>query len=183
MSPPPSMPGCRCATCRRPPRTPTRAPPCATTGPGRRWTGTPPISSPRSSQEPPGNTPAEAVLPPAPPPPTDVRRKERRNETRCAGRSLQLAGECPLDESAVVVYQAGQGPQVNDSAVAGRDKVDDLADRRGVLVTCHDQGARRDLGRVSGLIQERPQVTGVILVVEVSGDIDPVHFSPPLARH
>jgi Phage integrase, N-terminal SAM-like domain len=109
--------------------------------------------------------------------------EELPDHSPATGRSLQLAGECPLDQSAVVVDQARQGPQVNDSAVAGRDKVDDLADRRGVLVARHDQGARRDLGRVSGLVQERPQVTGVVLVIEVSSDIDPVHFSPPLARH
>ena len=41
--------GCRCATCRRPPRTPTREPRCATTVAGNPWTGTPPISSLRSS--------------------------------------------------------------------------------------------------------------------------------------
>ena len=37
-------PGCHCGTCRRPPRTPTRAPPCATTAHGPAWTGTPPTS-------------------------------------------------------------------------------------------------------------------------------------------
>jgi len=45
-SPPPSTLGSRCATCRRLPPTPTRAPPCATTGRGPAWTGTPPASSP-----------------------------------------------------------------------------------------------------------------------------------------
>jgi len=39
----------RCAMCRKPHRTPIRAPPCATTGRGRAWTGMPPTSSPRSS--------------------------------------------------------------------------------------------------------------------------------------
>ena len=57
---------------------------------------------------------------------------------RCGRKSLQLAGKCPLDQGTVVVYQAGQRPQVNDRAVSGRDKGDDLADRSGVLVTGHD---------------------------------------------
>jgi hypothetical protein len=38
---PVSTPGCRCATFRRPPRTPTRAPPCGMTGRAPAWTGTP----------------------------------------------------------------------------------------------------------------------------------------------
>ncbi|HEX3962302.1 MAG TPA: tyrosine-type recombinase/integrase [Trebonia sp.] len=45
--------GCRCATCRKPPRTPTRAPQCGMTRPGPTWTGTPPTSSPPTSPEPP----------------------------------------------------------------------------------------------------------------------------------
>ena len=44
-----STPGSRSATSRKPPRTPTRAPPCATTAPGPAWTGTPPTSSPPTS--------------------------------------------------------------------------------------------------------------------------------------
>jgi hypothetical protein len=39
-------PVCRCATCRKPRRTLTRAPPCATTGPAPPWTGMRRISSP-----------------------------------------------------------------------------------------------------------------------------------------
>ena len=85
-SPPPSMPGCRYGTSRKPHRTPTRGPPCGRTGSGPPWTGTPLTSSPRSSPEPPGSTPAEAVLPPAPP--TDVRRKN-------AGTRPASRGEIP----------------------------------------------------------------------------------------
>ena len=44
-------PGFRCGTCRRPPPTPTRAPPCGMTGHAPAWTGMPPTSSPRSSPE------------------------------------------------------------------------------------------------------------------------------------
>ena len=54
-SPPPSTRESRCATCRRPPRTPTRAPPCATTGHAPASTDTPPTSSPPTSPEPPGS--------------------------------------------------------------------------------------------------------------------------------
>jgi len=49
---------------------------------------------------------------------------------------------------------------VNNGAIPCRHKIDDLADSGGVLVTGYDERAGRDLGRVSGLIQERPQVTG-----------------------
>jgi hypothetical protein len=48
-SPPVSTPGFPCGTCRRPPRTPTRAPLCATTGHGPAWTAMPPTSSPPTS--------------------------------------------------------------------------------------------------------------------------------------
>jgi hypothetical protein len=54
-SPPPWMPGCRCGTCRRPPRTPIRGPRCGTTGPAAAWTGTQPTSSLPTSQAPLGN--------------------------------------------------------------------------------------------------------------------------------
>ena len=60
-SPPPSTPGSRCGTCRKPPRTPTRAPPCATTGPGPASTGTPPTSSPPTSPEQPDSPAGLAV--------------------------------------------------------------------------------------------------------------------------
>jgi len=56
-SPPRSTQECLCATSKKPPRMPIREPPCGTTGPGAAWTGTPPISSPRISPEPPGNRP------------------------------------------------------------------------------------------------------------------------------
>jgi hypothetical protein len=52
-SPPRLTPVCRCATCRKPPRTPTRAPPCATTADEFPSTGTPPTSSPPTSPAPP----------------------------------------------------------------------------------------------------------------------------------
>jgi integrase/recombinase XerD len=44
--PPPWTPGSRCATCKRPPHTPTRERRCAMTGPAAAWTGMPPILSP-----------------------------------------------------------------------------------------------------------------------------------------
>ena len=49
------MPGSRCATCRKPRRTPTRARRCGTTGPAAASTGMPPTSSPPTLPEPPGN--------------------------------------------------------------------------------------------------------------------------------
>jgi integrase/recombinase XerD len=52
-----SMPACRSETCKRRPHTPTRAPPCATTGPGSPLTGTPPTSWPPSSPAQPDRPP------------------------------------------------------------------------------------------------------------------------------
>jgi integrase/recombinase XerD len=52
------------ATCRKPPRTPTRAPRCAMTGPAPLSTGTRPTSSPSTSPGPPGKTEAGAAHPP-----------------------------------------------------------------------------------------------------------------------
>ena len=54
-SPPPWTPGCPSATSKRPPATPTPAPPCATTEHASPSTATPPTSSPPSSLEPPGS--------------------------------------------------------------------------------------------------------------------------------
>jgi Phage integrase, N-terminal SAM-like domain len=53
-SPLSSTPASHCGTSRKQPPTPTLAPPWVTTGPGSRWTGTPPTSSRPISQEPPG---------------------------------------------------------------------------------------------------------------------------------
>ena len=47
-------PAYHCETSRKRPPTPTRAPPSGTTGPGHRWTGTPPTSSRPTSPVPPG---------------------------------------------------------------------------------------------------------------------------------
>ena len=57
------MPGCRCATRKRPPRTLTRAPRCGTTGPAAAWIGTLRTLSPRSSLVPPGSPHRLAALP------------------------------------------------------------------------------------------------------------------------
>jgi integrase len=62
-SPPRWMPGSRCAMSRKPPRTRTRGPRCGTTGRAAAWTGTPPISSPPTSQAPPGKPSRRGILP------------------------------------------------------------------------------------------------------------------------
>ncbi len=54
-SPPPSTPASRCVTYRRPPATPTPAPPCATTGAADRSIATPPTWSPPSWPAPPAD--------------------------------------------------------------------------------------------------------------------------------
>ncbi len=50
------MPGCRCGTCKRRRRTRIRGPRCGMSGPEAAGTGTRPISSPPTSQAPPGNS-------------------------------------------------------------------------------------------------------------------------------
>jgi hypothetical protein len=55
-------PTSRCGRSRKPPPTPIRGPRCATTGPGPRWTGTPPISSLLTSPGPPGKDQAGSAL-------------------------------------------------------------------------------------------------------------------------
>ena len=55
-SPPRSTPAFRSVMSKKPPATPIRAPPCATTGPGCRSTGTPPTSWPRSWPAPAADT-------------------------------------------------------------------------------------------------------------------------------
>lgn len=57
-SPPRSTPASHFGTSRKPPRMPTRGPPCATTAPEPPSTATPPTSSPLTSPEPPGDSAA-----------------------------------------------------------------------------------------------------------------------------
>ena len=56
-------PGCLCGMCRRLPRMPTLGPRCDTTGPAAAWTAMPPISSPPTWPEPPGEPRPLDVLP------------------------------------------------------------------------------------------------------------------------
>src|SRR5438309_11848405 len=52
--------------------------------------------------------------------------------------------------------------EVDDGAVTCRSKVDHLADRRDVLISGDDDGARFDLSGVTGLIEEGPDVAGFV---------------------
>jgi hypothetical protein len=52
--------------------------------------------------------------------------------------------------------------------------------RDGVFVSGDNKGAWHDLAGVAGLVEEGPEVAGLILVVEVSGDVDAVHHGRPL---
>ena len=58
------MPGCRCGTCKRPPRMRIRGRLCGMTGPAAAWTGTRPTSWPPTSRVPPGNPRGLGSLPP-----------------------------------------------------------------------------------------------------------------------
>lgn len=60
-----------------------------------------------------------------------------------------------------------------------RSEVDHLAHRRGTFVPGYDDGARLDLCRVTGLIEEGPDVARIVFVVKVRGDVHAVHISPP----
>ena len=71
---------------------------------------------------------------------------------------------------------------MHDHAIARRHEVDDLAHRGGFLVTGDNKSPRMDLGRIAGLIEEGPDVAGLVLIVQVSRDIHQVHLNPPLAR-
>ncbi len=53
---------------------------------------------------------------------------------------------------------------MNNDAITAGHKIDNLAHRGGVLITGHYQGTRRNLDRVTSLIQERSQITGLILI-------------------
>src|ERR1700692_230952 len=68
-------------------------------------------------------------------------------------------------------------PQVHDRAIVCGREVHDLADGGGVFVSGDDEGAWLDLGGLMGLVEEGPDVAGLIPVVEVSGDVDAVR--PP----
>src|ERR1022692_1648526 len=88
------------------------------------------------------------------------------------------AGECAVDQVAVVVDEAGQEPEVDDGDVACRGEVDDLADGGGVGVAGDDERAGSYLGGVAGFVEEGPDVAGVVFVVEVSADVYAVHRQP-----
>jgi hypothetical protein len=56
---------------------------------------------------------------------------------------------------------------MGDRAVAGGHEVDHLAHRGGFLVAGHDKDTRGDLARVAGLVEEGPDIAGLVLVVEI----------------
>ena len=60
---------------------------------------------------------------------------------------------------------------MDDCAIASRSEVDHLAHRRGIFIASHDDGAGLDLPRVTGLIEEGPDVTGIVFIIEVRGDV------------
>src|SRR5579864_3680415 len=90
------------------------------------------------------------------------------------------AGERPFYQGSVVFDQAGQQPEVDDRAVARWSEVHNLANRRGVFVPGHDDGAGLDLPRVAGFIEEGPYAAGTVFIVEIRNDVYAVHISHPL---
>lgn len=79
-----------CATSKKPHRTPTRAPPCAMTGPGFPSTATPPTSSPPTSQAPLADHPAQPA----------ERPRAARPWTNNAHGGLNLRGAIPGSKGA-----------------------------------------------------------------------------------
>ena len=80
-SPPRWTPECRCAMCKRLPRTRIRGRRCGMTGRAAALTGMPPTSSPPTSQEPPGNPSSAAPFP------GGGSRQERQSQSRHRKRS------------------------------------------------------------------------------------------------
>jgi len=60
---------------------------------------------------------------------------------------------------------------------AGRlvDDIDNLGDGWRVAVTSYDDGSWLDERRVTRVMQESPNVTGLVLIHEVAGDVDADH--------
>ena len=71
---------------------------------------------------------------------------------------------------------------MNDRAIARGNQVDDLAHGCGFLITGHDENSRGDPARVACLIEESPDITGLVLIIEISSNIHLVHRRPPLIR-
>jgi len=92
------------------------------------------------------------------------------------------AGKRSFHQGSVVFDQTGQQPEVDDRAVARWSEVHHFANRRGVFVSGHDDGAGLDLPRVAGLVEEAPDIAGLVFIIEVRGNVDAVPVSPPLAR-
>jgi len=59
------------------------------------------------------------------------------------------------------------------------DDIDNLGDGWRVVVTSYDDGSRLDERRVTRVMQKSPNVTGLVLVHEVAGDIDADHRYHP----
>jgi hypothetical protein len=66
---------------------------------------------------------------------------------------------------------ADRCPVGSHATVTGWHEVNDLARCRRVLITGHYQGTWRDLGGAS-LIQEGPEVSGLVFVLKIGGDVD-----------
>jgi Protein of unknown function DUF262 len=99
-----------------------------------------------------------------------------------------IVGSSPLRLHGMEYLRAYEGATYQQLPGALQTRIDEtelivhnLADRCSVLITGHDQSARSDPGRVTGLIQKRPHVARLVLIIEISGDVDTVHLSPPPA--
>ena len=69
---------------------------------------------------------------------------------------------------------------MDNGAVSRGPEIHDLAYRGGLFIAGHDKSPWADPGRVTSLVKEGPGIAGLILVVEVSGDIHQVRLRPPL---
>ena len=71
---------------------------------------------------------------------------------------------------------------MHDHAIARRHEVHDLAHRRSSLITSDHQSSRKDLASITSLVEECPDVAGLILIVQVSGDIHQLHLQSSQTR-
>jgi hypothetical protein len=79
-------------------------------------------------------------------------------------------GSSRITGASVVFHQAWQKPKVDDGAVARWREIDHLAHGCGILIPGHDDGARLDLSRVASLIEDGPEVAGLVCSLRRDAD-------------
>lgn len=105
-----------------------------------------------------------------------LRGRSRSSTDRAFGVELRRGGRS-LDELSVVVDRAGQDPEAHDGTARLVEQIDDLGRCGSVSVTGNHDGAWLDESPVTCLVKERSDVAGLILVVEITADVNGDHGS------